>query len=39
VTDLKRLGITLSMDEVRLRLAQLIGVEFGYDALLREAAS
>jgi len=39
VTDLKRLGITLSIDEVRVRLAEIIGVEFGYDALLRQVAS
>ena len=39
VTDLKRLGITLSIDQVRVRLAEIIGVEFGYDALLRQVAS
>ena len=39
VTDLKRLGITLSIDEVRVRLAEIIGVEFGYDALPRQVTS
>ncbi|MGB1685243.1 MAG: lipoyl(octanoyl) transferase LipB [Pseudomonadales bacterium] len=39
VTDLKRLGIPLSIDQVRVRLAEIIGVEFGYDALLRQVAS
>lgn len=36
VIDLKSLGLEMSVDEVARELAPIIGVEFGYDALLHE---